>query len=64
MRIRGVDKTPGCSSVEINGRVYEFLIRDKSHPQNREISEVLVHLMKQLVGFEDLDCQFVLLSSA
>ncbi|KAM0065215.1 putative tetratricopeptide-like helical domain superfamily [Helianthus debilis subsp. tardiflorus] len=63
MRIRGVDKTPGCSSVEVNGRVYEFLIRDKSHPQNRDISEVLLHLTKQLVGFEDLDRHFVLLPS-
>lgn len=57
MRVRGVDKTPGCSSIEINGVVYEFIIRDKSHPQNQEINELLVLLTKQCVGFEDIDCQ-------
>ncbi|KAL8208481.1 hypothetical protein R6Q57_007893 [Mikania cordata] len=62
MRVRGVDKTPGCSSIEINGNVHEFIIRDKSHPQNQEINEFLLHLTKQLVGIEDIDSQFLLLS--
>ncbi|KAK9075923.1 hypothetical protein SSX86_004253 [Deinandra increscens subsp. villosa] len=64
MRVRGVDKTPGCSSIEIDGIVFEFIVRDKSHPQNQEIFELLVHLTKQLVGLEDIDCQFLLLSSS
>lgn len=59
MRVRGVDKTPGCSSIEMNGNLNEFIIRNKSHPQNHEINECLDHLTKQLVGFEDIDCQFL-----
>ncbi|GFP80030.1 pentatricopeptide repeat-containing protein at2g22410 mitochondrial [Phtheirospermum japonicum] len=53
MRERGVDKTPGCSSIEINGNVYEFIVRDKSHSQCGEIYECLVRLSKQM---ELLEC--------
>ena len=53
MKERGVDKTPGCSSVEINGIVHEFVVRDASHPQSEWIYECLVSLTKQLelLGF-------------
>ncbi|KAK2433015.1 pentatricopeptide repeat-containing protein, mitochondrial [Trifolium repens] len=48
MKERGVEKTPGCSSVEINGIVHEFMVRDASHPQSEWIYECLVSLTKQL----------------
>ncbi|KAK2979910.1 hypothetical protein RJ640_029573 [Escallonia rubra] len=48
MRERGVDKTPGCSLIELNGNVNEFIIRDKSHPHSRQIYECLVQLTRQL----------------
>lgn len=50
---RGVEKTPGCSSIEINGIVHEFVVRDASHPQSECIYECLVSLTKQLelLGF-------------
>ena len=48
MKERGVDKTPGCSSVEINGIVHEFVVRDASHPQSEWIYECLVSLTKHL----------------
>ncbi|KAK2379283.1 pentatricopeptide repeat-containing protein, mitochondrial [Trifolium repens] len=48
MKERGVEKTPGCSSVEINGIVHEFMVRDESHPQSEWIYECLVSLTKQL----------------
>ncbi|GAB4835196.1 Pentatricopeptide repeat-containing protein At2g22410, mitochondrial [Ancistrocladus abbreviatus] len=48
MMQRGVEKTPGCSSIEVNGVVYEFIIRDKSHPQTEQIYECLIQLTKQL----------------
>jgi pentatricopeptide repeat protein len=48
MMERGVEKTPGCSSIEVNGFVYEFIVRDKSHPQSEQIYECLVQLTKQL----------------
>lgn len=49
---RGVEKTPGCSSIEVNGIVNEFIVRDNSHPQCRQIYECLVQLTRQseLVG--------------
>lgn len=48
MRDRNVEKIPGCSSVEVNGTVSEFIVRDKSHPQSEQIYECLVHLAKQI----------------
>ncbi|XP_059655922.1 putative pentatricopeptide repeat-containing protein At5g40405 [Cornus florida] len=32
MKDRGVKKLPGCSVIEVNGQVHEFLVGDKSHP--------------------------------
>ncbi|XP_028095028.1 pentatricopeptide repeat-containing protein At2g22410, mitochondrial [Camellia sinensis] len=48
MTDRGVDKTPGCSSIEVNGSVFEFIIRDKSHPQSEQIFECIDQLTRQL----------------
>ena len=48
MNDKGVEKTPGCSLVEINGIVHEFVVRDVSHPQSEWIYECLVTLTKQL----------------
>ncbi|XP_068638784.1 pentatricopeptide repeat-containing protein At2g22410, mitochondrial [Aristolochia californica] len=47
MRERGLEKTPGCSSIEINGVVYEFTVRDKSHQQREQIYECLIKLARQ-----------------
>ncbi|KAA0059090.1 hypothetical protein IC582_003356 [Cucumis melo] len=52
MEERGVEKTPGCSSIEMNGLVYEFIIRDKSHPQSEKIYECLTWLTRQLEVIE------------
>ncbi|CAH1424808.1 unnamed protein product [Lactuca virosa] len=38
---QGVDKMPGCSVIEENGVVHEFLVGDKTHPRIREIVETL-----------------------
>ncbi|KAL0405160.1 UNVERIFIED_CONTAM: Pentatricopeptide repeat-containing protein, mitochondrial [Sesamum latifolium] len=48
MRERGVDKTPSCSSIEVNGNLYEFIVRDKSHSQSNQIYECLIQLSKQM----------------
>lgn len=37
MKARGMSKTPGCSSVELDGGIHEFIIGDKSHPDIEEI---------------------------
>ncbi|XLT25265.1 hypothetical protein HN873_056557 [Arachis hypogaea] len=48
MKERGVDKLPGCSSIEINGIVHEFVVKDALHPQSEMIYESLISLTKQL----------------
>ncbi|PKA61826.1 Pentatricopeptide repeat-containing protein [Apostasia shenzhenica] len=41
MKDRGVEKAPGGSSIELNGRVHEFTSRDGGHPSFEKIYEVL-----------------------
>lgn len=48
MKDMGVEKTPGCSSIELNGMVYEFMVRDKSHRERYEIYETLLQLSKHM----------------
>ena len=37
MRDSGLKKEPGCSSIEVNGIVHEFLVGDNSHKLSKEI---------------------------
>ncbi|XVF17585.1 hypothetical protein REPUB_Repub10bG0136300 [Reevesia pubescens] len=37
MKVSGVQKEPGCSSIEVNNRVHEFLAGDLKHPKSKEI---------------------------
>jgi len=48
MKDRGVKKAPGCSWIEVNDKVYTFLVGDKSHPQTQKIYESLERLSGQL----------------
>ncbi|PON82362.1 Tetratricopeptide-like helical domain containing protein [Trema orientale] len=41
LRDRGLKKTPGCSWLEINGRVHEFRVADRSHLRSDEIYTIL-----------------------
>lgn len=41
MRERNVNKLPGCSRIELEGVVHEFLVQDNSHPQVTEIYSML-----------------------
>ncbi|KAK9048017.1 hypothetical protein SSX86_033021 [Deinandra increscens subsp. villosa] len=41
MRGNGVKKTPGRSSIEVEGKFHEFLVADKSHPKSEIIYKVL-----------------------
>ncbi|KAG5608111.1 hypothetical protein H5410_019392 [Solanum commersonii] len=41
MKSQYIDKVPGCSSLEINGVVHEFIAGEKTHPQLVQIHEVL-----------------------
>lgn len=50
MMERGIKKTPGCSLMEMNGIVYEFVAGDKSHPQSEEIYEKLENMKQELIN--------------
>lgn len=49
MKNKGANKAaPGCSSVEIDGVVSEFIAGEKTHPQMEEIHSVLERMHMQL----------------
>eukprot|EP01018_Ginkgo_biloba_P017192 Gb_07106 [translate_table: standard] len=48
MRDRGVTKKPGCSWIEVNNKVYTFLVGDRSHPEVEEIYAELERLSGQM----------------
>ncbi|XP_024175887.2 pentatricopeptide repeat-containing protein At4g38010 [Rosa chinensis] len=41
MKKRGIQKAPGSSVIEVDGKAHEFLVGDTSHPQNEDIHVVL-----------------------
>lgn len=51
MKKKRVDKVPGCSSIEVDGNVYEFIIRDKSHQQATHIYDCLSQLTSHMELF-------------
>ncbi|KAL5983424.1 hypothetical protein ACLOJK_017509 [Asimina triloba] len=54
MKQQGVVKTPGCSLIEANGVVHEFLAGDRTHPQAKEIDKMLNEMASRLkmLGYE------------
>ncbi|XP_010245327.1 PREDICTED: pentatricopeptide repeat-containing protein At3g62890-like [Nelumbo nucifera] len=48
MKQHGVVKIPGCSLIEANGVVHEFLAGDKAHPRIKEIDRMLEEMAKRL----------------
>ncbi|KAE9447845.1 hypothetical protein C3L33_20254, partial [Rhododendron williamsianum] len=48
MKAKGVRKLPGCSIIEVNGEVHEFIVGDKSHPRYGEIEAKLEEISKRL----------------
>ncbi|KAM6542583.1 hypothetical protein CsatB_007030 [Cannabis sativa] len=48
MSQQGVEKVPGCSSIQIRNVVHEFLARDTRHEERKDIYEVLYCLSKHL----------------
>lgn len=51
MNVCGIRKQPGCTFIEIDGVVHEFLVADKSHPQI-EIIYVTIWGMNKLLRSE------------
>eukprot|EP01018_Ginkgo_biloba_P026248 Gb_03927 [translate_table: standard] len=50
MKDRRVKKMPGCSWIEVNNKVYAFLVGDRSHPQTQKIYAKLDILYAQMKG--------------
>lgn len=44
----GKKKTPGCSSIELNGMFHQFLVGDRSHPQTKELYMFLDEMTTKL----------------
>ncbi|CAN6239875.1 unnamed protein product [Urochloa humidicola] len=48
MKDRGIQKTPGCSLIELDGVVFEFFAEDSDHPQLREIYEKVGEMIEKI----------------
>ena len=48
MESSGIKKTPGLSWIEIDGKVHQFTVEDKSHPKTKEIYEELNRLTEDI----------------
>jgi pentatricopeptide repeat protein len=48
MRHLGVEKVPGCSCIELNGVVHEFIVKDKSHMDTIAIYNCLHEITLQI----------------
>lgn len=53
MKDLGVKKVPGCSSIEVDGIVHEFLVGNPSCPEMREIHSMLGRMVKPLFNSEE-----------
>ncbi|KAI4354469.1 hypothetical protein L6164_003329 [Bauhinia variegata] len=48
MKDYDIRKDPGCSWIEIDGVIHEFLVEDSSHPRAREIHSMLEEISSKL----------------
>ncbi|KAM0936425.1 putative tetratricopeptide-like helical domain superfamily, DYW domain-containing protein [Dioscorea sansibarensis] len=48
MKDKGIQTSPGCSTMELNGTVHEFIVDDDSHPRKVEIYRMLDEIGSQL----------------
>ncbi|XP_074564551.1 pentatricopeptide repeat-containing protein ELI1, chloroplastic [Curcuma longa] len=48
MKENGVEKEPGCTSIEVANKVHEFVVGDLSHPRSEEIYMMLEELNELL----------------
>ncbi|XP_050223416.1 putative pentatricopeptide repeat-containing protein At3g28640 [Mercurialis annua] len=50
---KGLKKTPGCSMIEVDGRVNEFVSGDVSHKELAQIHVILELLLPDLISLSD-----------
>ncbi|WRX18998.1 Pentatricopeptide repeat - like 10 [Theobroma cacao] len=48
MKEKGIQTSPGCSTIELKGVVHNFIVDDISHPRKHEIYDKLDEINKQL----------------
>lgn len=48
MKEKRIHTKPGCSAIEVQGKVHEFIVDDVSHPRKEEIYEMLAEINQQL----------------
>ncbi|KAK9130747.1 hypothetical protein Sjap_011234 [Stephania japonica] len=50
---RGMKKVPGCTSIEVDGVVHEFLVNDRVHPRSKDIQKMLgeIDRLLELAGY-------------
>ncbi|KAF9616714.1 hypothetical protein IFM89_031990 [Coptis chinensis] len=48
MKEIGIKTLPGCSSIETDGFVHEFVVGDRSHPEENEIRKVLQDIAERV----------------
>ncbi|KAM7276023.1 hypothetical protein ACFE04_017889 [Oxalis oulophora] len=53
MKEMKMKKTPGCSSVEIDGVVYEFRRGDKSNPKSKDVYKAVERISSHLKDYGD-----------
>ncbi|KAF6157489.1 hypothetical protein GIB67_004427 [Kingdonia uniflora] len=53
MKEKGIKKSPGCTLIEIDGAIHEFLAEHSAHPQSKEIYRAVENMMKRIksVGY-------------
>ncbi|KAK1430817.1 hypothetical protein QVD17_13853 [Tagetes erecta] len=58
MRVSGIRKEPGCSCIEVNGKIHEFLVGDaSSHPELKDVYVSLNTLAKVSSAHEIYDVE-------
>ncbi|KAJ4970019.1 hypothetical protein NE237_003118 [Protea cynaroides] len=60
MKSKGITKEPGCSRIEMNGRIHTFMVEDRNHQMMSEIyaklNEIMISIEK--AGYvPDIDCE-------
>ncbi|KAF8397593.1 hypothetical protein HHK36_016513 [Tetracentron sinense] len=48
MKNRGIEKKPGCCSIELDNTVHEFVVGDKTHQQTKQIYAKLDEISQKL----------------
>ncbi|KAJ0111241.1 hypothetical protein Patl1_01632 [Pistacia atlantica] len=62
MKQMDIRKDPGCSWIELDGMIHEFLVEDDSHPKAKEIHSMLEEISEELklLGYRPKTTQVLL----